>query len=220
MRIKTIVAALLLVAVTAGSVYAFGLPSFGGGDKSAPAGDPDTFLKKAQKAEKLVNKSVDQLGGIILSKEDKAKLEAKKAEAEKIADPAEKGAALNKITAETTDALQKAAENKKESEARLKKLDNKQKKLATAALFNLMLGAMQAAELVPEGQNLAKSVQSNPMLAAKVGAITDSVKSLSGIVSGTAKLISSLPPLFMSAKIDAPKPTGTSDKSQDTDALN
>ncbi len=216
MKMKLFVAVLLMGLLTAGSVFAFGMPSFGGGGKSAPAGDPDAFLVKARATETLVNRSVDQLAGLLLSKEEKAKIEEEKAAVAKITDPEEKGAALSKIKDSEIAALQKANDEKK-LEARSKQFDAKQKKQAGAALFNLGLGALQAADLVQEGQNLSKSMQSNPMLATKVGSILASVKSLGGIVSGTAKVISFLPPVFSAAKIDAPKPSGKDSKPMDVD---
>ena len=218
MKIKTIVAVLLMGVLTAGMAFGFGMPSFGGGGKSTPAGDPDAFLAKAKATEALVNRSVDQLAGLLLTKDQKAKIEAEKEAAAKLTDPKEKDAALAKVRDSEVAALQKAKDENK-LEARAKQLDGKQKKLAGAALFNLGLGALQAADLVQEGQNLSKSIQSNPMLAMKAGSILESVKSLGGIVSGTAKVLSFLPPVFSAAKIDALKPAGKDSKPQDTSVL-
>ena len=132
-------------------------------------------------------------------------------------DPKEKDAALAKVRDSEIAAFQKLKDENK-LEAQAKQLDSKQKKLAGAALYNLGLGALQATDLVQEGQNMAKSMQSNPMLAMKAGSILESVKSLGGIVSGTAKVLAFLPPVFSAAKIDVPKATSKESKPMDTEA--
>ncbi|MDD2501047.1 MAG: hypothetical protein PHN92_09520 [Geobacter sp.] len=217
MKMKTVLAVLLMGVLTAGAAFGFGMPSFGGGSKSAPAGDPDAFLAKAKATEALVNKSVDQLAGLLLTKDQKAKIEAEKEAAAKLTDPKEKDAALAKVRDSEIAAFQKLKDENK-LEAQAKQLDSKQKKLAGAALYNLGLGALQATDLVQEGQNMAKSMQSNPMLAMKAGSILESVKSLGGIVSGTAKVLAFLPPVFSAAKIDVPKATSKESKPMDTEA--
>jgi hypothetical protein len=218
MKIKTIVAVLLTGVLTAGISFGFGIPGFGGGSKSASVGDPDVFLEKAKATETLVNKSVDQLAGLLLTKDQKAKIEAEKEAAAKLTNPQERDAALANVRNSEIAALQKAKnDNKLETQA--KQLDDKQKKLAAAAIYNLGLGALQAADAVQEGQNLSKSIQSNPMLAMKAGSILDAVKSLGGVVSGTTKVLSFLPSVFTAAKIEVKKPAGKDSKPQDTTDL-
>ena len=172
------------------------------------------FLAKAKATEALVNRSVDQLAGLLLTKDQKAKIEAEKEAAAKLTDPKEKDTKYAAIRDSEGAELAKL-QNDGKLEAQVKQLDSKQRKLAGAALFNLGLGALQATSLVQEGQNLSKSIQSNPMLAMKAGSILESVKSLGGIVSGTTKMLSILPPVFSAAKIDTPKPTATSKPATD-----
>jgi hypothetical protein len=213
MKTKSFLVMALMVLTGYGSAGAFGLPGLTKGG-SAPAGDPDAFLAKAQVSEKLVNSSADSLFKLVASKEEQAKVEALQKKLAETTDAKEKNAVVQQIRESEAAVISKAAANKGlEEEAR--KWDEQKKKLATASLFNLALGAKQAADLVPQGQNLAKSLQSNPLLIAKAGALLDAVKALSGIGTGTTKVLTTLPSVFTSAKIDVKLPTSSADKPQE-----
>lgn len=212
MKTKMFVAAVMLGVMTYGTAGAFGLPSFAKG-ASASAGDPDAFLVKVKTAEELVNKSSEMLSNLISSKEEKAKVETLKKQLVETTDAKEKNALAQKIRESQEAAICKAATDKSLAE-QLKTLDDKTKQQATASLFNLALGAKMSAELVPEGQNLGKSIQSNPLLLSKAGVLMDAVKSLGGIASGTAKIIRAVPPVFTAAKMEVKLPTSSSDKAE------
>ena len=196
------------------SAGAAGFPSFGK-SSSQPAGDPDAYLVKAKTTEALVNKSAELLFGLVASKEEQAKVEELQKTLAAISDPKERNAKIQEKMDSLLAGIRKAAGDKK-LEAEAKDWDTKKKTQGAAALFNLALGAMLAKDLVPEGQNIAKSMQSNPMMLTKAATILESVKTLGGIVSGTGQVITVLPPVFMAAKIDAPMPKTTAEKPKDT----
>lgn len=210
MKFRMFVAAAMVGVVTCGNAGAFGLPKLGIG-ASASAGDPDSFLVKVKTAEELVNKSAESLCNLISSKEEQAKIEALKKKQTESADAKEKNALAQQIRESQTAAICKAAADKNLAE-QAQKWDDKKKQLATNSLYNLALGAKISAELIPEGQNLGKSIQSNPLLLTKAGALIDAVKSLGGIATGTAKVITAVPPVFTAANIEAKLPASSTDK--------
>lgn len=210
MKFRTLVAAVMVGAMTCSNAGAFGLPKLGIGT-SAPAGDPDAFLVKAKTAEELVNKSSDLLCNLVLSKEEQAKIETLKKKLTETADAKEKNSIAQQIRESQYAAICKAAADKSLAE-QAQKWDDKKKQLAVSALFNLALGAKISSDLIPEGQNMGKAIQANPLLLAKAGALADAVKSLGGIATGTAKVIAAIPPVFTAAKIETKLPTSSSEK--------
>lgn len=77
-----------------------------------------------------------------------------------------------------------------------------------------------AADLVPQGQQMAGAIKSNPMLVAKVGSHLEAVKCLGGITVGTAKVITSVPSVFSAADMQVKLPTSSAEVATATDALN
>jgi len=206
---------LLVVAVVGvslvGTAFGFGLPSLGGGGSSKPAGDPDAFLAKSQASEKLVNNSANLLFGLVASKEAQAKIEAFQKKIAATTNPDEKKSLIQEKCSSELNEISKASANKA-LEAEAKNWDSKKKEQAKAAVFNLALGAKMASELIPEGQNLSKSIQTNPMMATKLGSITSAIKSLGGVVSGSGKVLTALPPVLTAAKVDVELPKTATDK--------
>jgi hypothetical protein len=216
MKMRLSLAVVAVSLMTCGTAGAWGLPSIpgvallGGG---ASAGDPDAFLLKARASEALVNKSADQLFGLVASKEEQAKAEAQQLKIDATSDAKEKEALVEeKVTSELA-AITNAAANQKLA-ADAKKWDSNKKSLAAKALFNLALGGKMAADLVPQGQSLVSSLKSNPMMLAKLGSLYEAVKCLGGIGTGTVKIMKAIPPVFSAANIEVKLPTSSADVPQ------
>ncbi|WP_243375481.1 hypothetical protein [Geotalea sp. SG265] len=208
MKLKTTLGALLILGATCSMAGAFGLPKIGGG--AAPAGgDPDAYLVKVKTCETLVNKSADNLFGLVASKEEQAKAEEKRKKLNAATDAKEKEALAQELRDSEIAAINKAAASA-QLKAEAEKWDAAKKKLAADSLYNLTLGGLVATSLVPEGQNLTKSLQSNPMMLTKANSIVASVKSLGGIATGTTNIVKTLPPVFKSAKVEVNLPTSSS----------
>ena len=219
MKLRLSLAVLMMSVLTCGSAGAWGIPSIssisnltgmvtGGG--GAAGADPDAFLAKARASEALVNKSADQLFCLVTSKEEQAKAEEQQKKIDATTDAKEKNALIQeKVSSEVAAICQAAADKKLEEEA--KSWDASKKKLAMASLFNLALGGKMAAELVPQGQSLAGSIKSNPLLLLKVKSLYEAVKSLAGIGSGTVKILSALPPVFSAANIEVKLPSSSAE---------
>lgn len=200
--------------VFCGSAGAFKLPGFGKGPSAA--GDPDAYLAKAQASEALVNKSEKLLFDLVASKEAQASYEELQKAQSTTTDPQEQKVIKQKMIESQEAEIQRAAKDK-DLEAQAKNWDDKKKAQGAAALFNLALGALLAKDLIPEGQNLAKSMLSNPMMLTKANAIKESVITLGGIVTGTGKVLIALPPVFSAAKIDVVLPKTTAEKEKPVD---
>lgn len=215
MKFRMMLLATLVGVAWCGTAGAFGLPSMasltGGLTGGGGGGDPDSFLLKAVASEEMVNKSAEMLFGMVASKEAQAKAEALKVKLSATSNADEKKAIiLEKRDSEIAE-INRAAHDK-DLAAAAKGWDETKKKQGAAALFNLALGAKLAVDLVPEGQNLAKSMQANPMLIMKAGSILSALKSMGGIITGTGKVMIAIPPVFSAAKIDVKLPTSSADK--------
>jgi hypothetical protein len=211
MKVRMLFIGAVVSVALVGSAFGWGIPSIGGGGSSKSAGDPDAFLAKSQESEKLVNNSANLLFGLVASKEAQAKIEALQQKIAATTNADEKKSLIQEKSSSQLNEISKASANKA-LEAEAKKWDAKKKGQAKDAVFNLALGAKMASELVPEGQNISKSVQSNPMMATKLGSITDALKSLGGIISGSGKVLTALPPVLTAAKVDVELPKTSTDK--------
>ena len=223
MKVRMLVMVITMVLVAYGSAGAWGLPALdivkkvagtvtGGG----AATNPDTFLAKAKASEVLVNRSAEQLFSLIVSKEEQAKAEVLQQKINATSDASEKKALLQEKSSSILAAVSKSSADAKLAEE-AKSWDAKKKTAAVNSLFNLALAGRMAADLVPEGQNMVKSIQGNPLLLAKAGTLLEAVKTLGGIGSGTAKVVSSLPPVFSAAKIDVKLPTSSTETAKDVE---
>lgn len=223
MKLSTnLFSAFAITLVTAGIAGAWGLPSAPSipsspvpAVKTSPAADPDAFLAKAKKSEALIDNSADSLFKAVASKEEQARIEEMKKKMNETSDDKEKGALRQQITESEMATIQKQAADKKLQED-AQKWDEKKKKLVANSFYNFSLGSLQASALVPEGQSIANAVQSNPANAARMGtklkSVVESVKTLSGIVTNTGKVVSALKPMMSAAKIEVKAPTSAADK--------
>jgi hypothetical protein len=219
MKIRIALTALVLGLATAGIAGAWGIPSIPSSPIStSSSADPDAFLAKARNAEMLTDRSVDSLYKAVASKEEQEKMEELRKKLNETTDDKEKNAIRHQITESEMATVEKKSKDKQTMEE-AKKWDEKKKKHVSDSFYNLTLGSLQAAALVPEGTSIVSSVSGNPASAArlglKLGAVKDSVSSLGGIVSNTAKVTAGLKPLMSAAKIEAKAPSSASEKPKD-----
>jgi len=221
MRIKTVIAALAMGLVSAGTVGAWGLPSLPSVGKSTAYGDIDGFLYRAKNAEALIDKSADSLFKAVASKEEQAKMEEMRKKLNETTDDKEKNALRQQITESEMATIEKRAQDK-ELQEEAKKWDEKKKAMVATAFYNFSLGALQAGLLVPEGTSMANSISSNPInavpLAFKIKSVWEAIKTIKGILGGTVNVISAMKPLMSAANIEVKSPSSASEKPKDASA--
>jgi len=222
MMIRTAVVTLALGLAAAGTAGAWGIPTIPGitsASSSSSYGDPDAFLAKAKNAEALIDKSADSLYKAVASKEEQAKMEELQKKLNETTDDKEKNALRQEITESEMATIGKRAKDK-QLQKEAKKWDAKKKEMVSTAFYNFSLGALQAGLLVPEGTNLASSLSSgNPItiarFALKVTSIWEAVKTIKGILGGTANVIGAMKPLMSAAHIEVKTPSSATEQPKD-----
>jgi type I site-specific restriction endonuclease len=219
MTLRNVFMAVVIGLLFAGMAGAWGLPVSLPGSGSSGA-DPDDFLRRAQSAEELTGRSADLLFKAVASKEEQEKMEELQKKLNETTDDKEKNALRHQITESEMATIEKRAADK-ELQQEAKKWDEKKKKQVSVAMYNLGLGSLQAALLVPEGMRIANSIRSNPVnavrLAIKLNSVVDALSALNGTISNTAKVTSAMKPLMSAAKIESKAPTSAADTPKDTE---
>ena len=214
---SALLSCVIVVAATS-SAGAWGLPAVLNNtplrSSASTYADPDVFLAKARNAERLIDRSADSLFRAVASKEEQAKMEELHKKLNETTDDTEKNAIRHQITESEMATIEKRAKEREVLEE-AKKWDERKKRQVSRAFYNFSLGALQAALLVPEGNSIANSIANNPVnavrLALKLNSVYESIKSISGILSGTATVISAIKPLMSEADIEVKSPaTATS----------
>ncbi|MEI6213353.1 MAG: hypothetical protein WCP10_04540 [Desulfuromonadales bacterium] len=218
MIIRTLTICIAIGLAVAGMAGAWGLPAALSTSSSSSYGDPDGFLSRARNAEALTDNSADSIYKAVASKEEQAKMEELQKKLIETTDDKEKNALRHQITESEMATIEKRAKDQ-ETQEQAKNWDDKKKKYVADAFYNLSLGSLQAALLVPEGTAMASAISNNPAnairLAIKVTSVLEAVKSLGGVISNTAKVTAALKPLMSAAKIDAKAPASAADKPKD-----
>lgn len=217
----TSLSAFLICILTATTAAAWGIPTLSGRPalpiSTSSSGDPDLFLAKAKSAETLVGKSSDLLFKAVATKEEQARMEEMKTKLNETTDDKEKNALRQQITESEMATIEKRSKDRELLE-KADQMDSKKKEQIGTAFYNLSLGSLQTAALVPEGTSIANSITNNPAnavrLALKARSVYDSVKTLGGLGSNITKVLSAIKPLMSAAKIEAKTPSSSSDKPQ------
>ncbi len=220
MKARTVLAVFFMSLVTATLAGAWGIPSVLSGSSSSSYADPDDFLRRAQRAEALIGRSADLLFKAVASKEEQEKIEALQKQLNETTDDKEKNALRQQITESEMATIEKrSADRQLQQDA--KKWDDRKKRQISFAYYNLGLGSLQAALLVPEGMRIADAIRSNPAnairLALKITSVIDAVKALNGIISNTAKVTSAIKPLMTEANIEVKSPSSASESPKEID---
>ena len=197
---------------------AFGLPKIpgiGGSASATPAVDVDGFMVKASETNMLFQQSALLLTAFLGDKAKTAELQTKLNAIQTIADPKERAAQMNATFSASKLVVEETLNNTTQAAENLNQAQGDQRQKIINAAFNFALGVIQAKDLVPSGQNAIASIQSNPMQAAKLVGLKNTVGDLTGIVGNSTLALTTVPSLFKQAKIDAPMPTSVSDKPVD-----
>jgi hypothetical protein len=205
-KIKKTSAILLALSATfiAPQVLAFGLGDLLGASKtSSSAGDPDTFIKSALAAEKLMDNSVNLLSRSLASKTESAAIEAQIKAANLVTDPAEKEVKLSEIK-KSQAAVINANSSKEKLMADIAKMDGAQKENLGAAAFNFALALLMDKDLMGQASGLISSISSNPMNILKLASIKDVASSLANQVSAASQISSKMPDIFSAVGVKAP----------------
>jgi hypothetical protein len=153
----------------------------GGGSKPAEGGDIDSqvksFLDKSVGIESTISRASLAIVSAYAAEEDRAKLQAKYDEVSKSTDPKEAGAKFQAIT-ESAGAEVKKLGASADLADRTSKLSDAKKKLLATGVGNFLLGALQAKDLTPTGQNVLKLAGANPMNIGKVVPVKDALPRL------------------------------------------
>jgi hypothetical protein len=208
--------------LTAAMAGAWGIPSLPGTSSlpisTSASADPDAFLAKAKNAESLVDKSSDLLFKAVASKAEQEKMEVMKKKLNETEDDKEKNALRQQITESEMATIEKSSKDK-ELLQKANQMDSKKKQQIGDAFYNLSLGSLQTAALVPEGTSIANSITNNPVnavkLAVKAKSVYDSVKTLGGLGSNITKVLGAIKPLMSAAKIETKAPGSASAKPRD-----
>lgn len=170
----------------------------GGAKSSSNGGDLDTevrtFLDKSVRVESTISRASLAIVAAYSSEENRAKLQSQLDEVNKITDPKEAGAKFKAIS-ESTDAEMKKIGAEQDLADRTAKLSEAKKQMLVKALGNYLLGALQAMDLAPSGQNVMKLAGSNPLAVGKVLPVKDALPRLANATT----LAGSSIPKFVSA---------------------
>ena len=214
-KVRALCAIFIAGLMTATFAGAWGLPSALTSGSSSSYGDPEDFLRRARSAETLTGRSADLLFKAVASKEEQARVEEMQKKLNETTDDKEKNALRQQITETEMATIEKQSKDKKLQED-AKKWDDRKKKQVGYAFYNLSLGSLQAALLVPEGMKMADAIRSNPAnavrLALKITSVIDCVSSLKGLITNTAKVTTAIKPLMSAADIEAKSPASAAEK--------
>jgi hypothetical protein len=169
------------------------------------------WIKIANDAKVLLDKSSSSLLEAVASKDELDKINAlKKAASEAKDDKAKKELQL-KIETETN-AVLKAA-NYDQLAANLAKENNAKKTAGIGnAAFNFVLGVLKDKELLDTANAVMDGAKSNPMALKDIGKVKDVVSSISGQMAAMTAITTNLPKLAKVAKVEMPKSSTESPK--------
>lgn len=181
--------------------------SSGGGSVSRAT--LDKLYKLVTGAESLLDKSVNIAFSMVANKEEIEKFTQRQKEIEKIQDPKERDAAMNKFREDQNAIVTKATE-KAETAKKIESLDGKQKKLFGDSVFNVVLAALMDKEAVETSKSLSTALKSNPTAAASfsndVPRVTNIAASLPEQAKKATDLGSALTKLAKTAKVEVAMP--------------
>jgi hypothetical protein len=180
-----------------------------GGGGSVSRATLDKLYKLVTGAESLLDKSVNIAFSMVANKEEIEKFTQRQKEIEKIQDPKERDAAMNKFREDQNAIVTKATE-KAETAKKIESLDGKQKKLFGDSVFNVVLAALMDKEAVETSKSLSTALKSNPTAAASfsndVPRVTNIAASLPEQAKKATDLGSALTKLAKTAKVEVAMP--------------
>lgn len=214
---RTVLTIALLAAVAMPASAQFGGllgGSKGGSTATADVdGEVKTFLDKSLRIEQTVNKAALAIIAAYASEEDRAKLQAQFDAVGKQTDPKEANAVFQKTYESSEAALKKLAASEDLADRTAKLSADKQAQVAKG-LANFMLGAMQAKDLAPTGQNVMKAAGTNPMNLGKVVPVKDALPRLGNAASLAGSTLPKLVQVLRGANVKVAEVSATSKEEQ------
>lgn len=224
---KTALATGMAMVLCSSVSWGFGMPKVPGIPAAPAAGKAggvsadsvDQFIVAGQASNLAISEARLMLAAALSSKEERAKLISQREQLKKGLDAKDKKAVEEaKAIAESLDAKLKtdlADQQKLES---LKALSADQRKAVANSALNLGYGILLQKEQVSVGQNMVSQIAANPMLAAKLPAIKDTVTTMTSNLAGTAGYLANFPKLFSALGVKAQLPTSKDEKPADATA--
>jgi hypothetical protein len=154
----------------------------GGGGGGDVDGQVKGFLDKSINIETTLNKALLAIVAAYSKDEDRAKYQARFQELGKQTDPKEAGAKFQE-TYQSSEADAKKLASTADLELQTKQLTAEKQQQVSKGVVNFLLGALQAKDVIPMGQNIMQSVSANPMALPKVLPIKDAVPRLTNAIS-------------------------------------
>jgi hypothetical protein len=189
-----------------------------GGGGSVSRATLDKLYKLVTGAEALLDKSVSIAFSMVANKEEIEKFTQRQKEIEKIQDPKERDAAMNKFREDQNAIVTKATE-KADTAKKIESLDGKQKKLFGDSVFNVVLAALMDKEAVETSKSLSTALKSNPTAAASfsndVPRVTNIAASLPEQAKKATDLGSALTKLAKTAKVEVALPSSAASEAID-----
>jgi hypothetical protein len=192
----------------------------GGGAQSSGNldGDVKAFLDTSTRVESTFNKASVAIAAAYDSEEKRAEWQAKFDSIGKSTDPKEAGANFQAIS-ESTEAVLKKITQQKDFAEKTAAMSDAKKKMLAAAVGNFLLGALQAKDLAPTGQNVMKAAGSNPMNLGKVLPVKDALPRLINATTLAGSTLPEFVKVLKGANVEVPAITLSSKPAQ-LDKLN
>lgn len=201
------------------SSLASAIPGVGGGaGTTVSAGDIDMFIQTAKQADQLITQSTTFMASSVETEDEISQRKADRDAANKIADPKERQAKVEKIQDDERTQLQKAMSSA-DINNKIASMNAKQRKDFEAAAINFTIGALKDKQLASSSSSLVSGVTANPTLIARLPDLKDVVSSVTSQANNSASIAMSLAKLATSGKIKA-LPTSADSKPVETGSMN
>lgn len=178
----------------------------GGGNIDA---DVKNFLDLSINIEKTLLSSSLAIIAAYQSEEERAKSQASYAEVQKTTEAKEAGAKFQAISESNKANMEKLSASSDFAE-KTKNLSEAKQKQVAAGVFNFLIGALQAKDLLPTGQSIMQGATSNPMNITKVIPIKDAIPRLSTAMNLASTTIPKFVKVLQGANISIPNATSKS----------
>lgn len=189
----------------------------GGGSSGNVDVEVKNFLGKSMRIESTLNKAAVAIVAAYASEKDRAKLQASLDELGKQTDPKEAGAKFQEVSESTSAELKKLAASSDLTD-RTKGLSEARQQQLLKGIGNFLLGALQAKDLAPTGQNVLSAAGANPMNLGKVLPVKDALPRLANAGTLAAQTIPQFVKVLQGANIKVPEVT-TASKEESIDQL-
>ena len=200
------------VALIANTAHAQFGSLLGGGDNKGSGNidaDVKNFLDLSINIERSLSLASLAIVAAFQSETDRAKSQATFDEVKKTTDPKEAGAKFQEVSESTSAQMKKLAASADLGE-QTKNLSEAKKKQVAAGVYNFLLGALKAKDLVPTGSAILKGATSNPMNFTKIIPVKDAVPRLISAGSLAADTIPQFVKVLQGANISVPTPSVSS----------